>query len=115
MNLGLPKNNVAITDKPASLDWYKFFIRLVAGVETQNVSVTADATIANIGTVYVNAAAAPVTITPKAFPLTIQKTDATANAITVGGITVNGNPAYSFNTQYQAITIDTVGGLYYAR
>ena len=115
MNLGLPKNNVAITDKPASLDWYKFFIRLVAGVETQNVSITADATIAKIGTVYADASGGAITVTPKAFPLTIQKTDATANAITVGGITVNGNPAYSFNTQYQAITIDTVDGLFYAR
>lgn len=115
MNLGLPKHNVPISDRVMSLDWYKFFVRLVAGVETQNVSVTADATIANIGTVYADASGGAITVTPKAFPLTIQKTDATANAITVGGITVNGNPAYSFNTQYQAITIDTVGGLYYAR
>jgi hypothetical protein len=115
VNLGLPKHNISITDRVMSLDWYKFLTRLVAAVETQNVSVTSSQTIAKIGTVYVDASGGAVTITPQAFPLTIQKTDATANAITIGGITVNGNPAYSFNTQYQAITIDTVDGLYYAR
>lgn len=115
MNLGLPKHNVPISDRVMSLDWYKFFVRMVAAVQTQNIAVTADTTVTQIGTVYVSATAGAVTITPQAFPLTIQKTDATANAITIGGITVNGNPAYSFNTQYQAITIDTVDGLYYAR
>jgi len=115
VNLGLPKHNVTISDRLMSLDWYKFFVRMVAAIETQNVVVTSGATITKIGTVYADASAGAITITPQAFPLTIQKTDATANAITVGGITVNGNPAYSFNTQYQAITIDTVNGLYYAR
>lgn len=115
MNLGLPKFNIAITDRPPALDWYKFFTRLVAAVETSNSLVTSNTVVKKIGTVYVDATAGDVDITPQAFPLVIQKVDASANAVNITGITVNGNPTYSFNTQYQAVTIDTVDGVFYAR
>lgn len=115
MNLGFPKSNIPLADKsPATLDWYKFFVRLVGAVETANSAITASATINKIGVVAADCTAGDVTVTPTAFPLTVIKTDASANNVTIGGITVNGDATFSWNTQYQAYTIDIVDGTYYA-
>ena len=61
--------------------------------------------VANAAFVPVDCTAGDVTVTPQSFPMVIMKVDASGNDVIIGGLTVNGNPAFSWNTQYQAYTI----------
>jgi hypothetical protein len=72
------------------------------------ISVTESGTVGS-GAVSVDCTAGDVTLTIKSFPVTIFKADASINSVIIGGMTVNGNPAFSWNTQYQAYTIYSFG------
>lgn len=61
------------------------------------------------GAVSVDCTAGDVTLTINSFPVTIIKSDASVNSVIIGGMTVNGNPAFSWNTQYQGFTIYSFG------
>ncbi len=125
MSLGLPKANVNITDKPTSLDWYKFFVRLVAFVE--NISNTTTivnspynpvSTSTNYAASYgdlVEASASggnisvtlPNPATYPGVPVVVAKTDATANIVTVVG-TINGVANFQLLAQDEVLTVVSV-------
>jgi len=125
VNIGLPKANVAITDKTTSLDWYKYFVRLTAFVEnitsTTNivnapynpVTTTIDYTAAYGDLVEANAAGGAINVTlpnpatHPGVPVIVAKTDASANAVTIVG-TINGVANFDLLAQDEVLTVVSV-------
>jgi hypothetical protein len=124
--LGLPKHNVAITDKPASLDWYKFFVRLVDYVQNiipsvvvgsiqYNIVTTAVNVTASYGDwVEANAAGGLLLITlpnPATLPgalVGIAKSDASGNIVRAVG-TINGVANFDLVAQNETLTLVSIG------
>lgn len=91
--------------------------RAIPSTRTRHV-LAADSPTTQDGAVFVNASAAPVTITlppptqVQGWELTIKKTDSSGNAVTVAGV-IDGATNPTLATQYKAMTIVSDGLTYY--
>ena len=106
----IPKANVPIADKPMSALWYRFFTALVAAIPSATGNITTSSTITVPGRFTVDTSGGDVTVTPQAFPVTLVKTSA-ANDVIIAGLDVNGVSGFTWNTQWQAYTIDIIDGV----
>ncbi len=125
-DIGLPKANVPITDKPPSLDYYKFFVRLISYVQNLVPSVVIGSIQYNIVSTATNVTAAygdwveadasgglllvtlpnPAT-TPGAL-VGVAKTDSSGNIVRLVG-TVNGVANYDLVAQDETATLVAIG------
>lgn len=111
MRLWVPKANIPITQtERMGMEWYKFLVAWFNATPNNTGNITTATTINTSGRYTVDTTAGNVTVTPQAFPVTLVKTVA-ANNVIIGGLTVNGNPAFSWSTQWQAYTIDVIDGV----
>lgn len=126
IDIGLPKANVPITDKPASLDWYKFFVRLVAYVQNivpsvvvgsiqyNIVSTATDVTAAYGDWIESNATGGMILVTlpnPATLPgalVGVAKSDASANVVRVVG-TINGVANFDLVAQDETLSLVSIG------
>lgn len=106
----IPKANVPIADKPMSAVWYRFFNAWLGASPLTTGNIIASSTVTVPGRFTVDTSAGDVTVTLEAFPVTLIKTSA-ANDVIIAGLDVNGVSGFTWNTQWQAYTIDIIDGV----
>lgn len=111
MRLWFPKSDTKVAGADAmSSDWYKAFVSWFNASPVNTGAISSDTTIQASGRYTVDTTSGNVTVTVKAFPVTLVKTVA-ANSVVIGGLTVNGASPFSWSTQWQAYTIDVIDGV----